>query len=229
MSPDFGYYVRQIEFARFAHSFPGTVVVCVPTGLLVLSAFYLLRQPLCFILPQPHRGALTPFASVRPSFHPQAILTAAVSVLIGSWTHIGWDAFTHNGAWAVSRIAFLREPLFRIGGTDFPGYYILQQLSTFGGSVLLLAAYLLWLQRQRRASPTSPASFSERGRYLVLATIAAIALIVAIPPAIRAASLFDGYHAFRVLVFRTGVYATAVFTPLLALTSVVLFAKTRNA
>src|SRR3954468_10318059 len=53
-SPDFGYFIQQFDAAAFAHSGWGTLEICLPTGLLALSIFYLLRQPLCYILPQPH-------------------------------------------------------------------------------------------------------------------------------------------------------------------------------
>jgi hypothetical protein len=67
MSPDFGYYIGKFPVANFAHTGLGTLVVCLPMGLLALGLFYLIRRPLCFVLPQPHRAALMPLASRRPS------------------------------------------------------------------------------------------------------------------------------------------------------------------
>src|SRR6267142_809972 len=69
MSPDFGYYIGQFPVANFAHTALGTLAVCLPMGLLALGLFYLIRRPLCFVLPQPHRAALMPLASRRLGSH----------------------------------------------------------------------------------------------------------------------------------------------------------------
>ena len=63
MTPDFGYFVGQFNVAGLAHTIPGSFVVCVPVGLLVLGLFYALRRPVCYLLPQPHRAALMPLAT----------------------------------------------------------------------------------------------------------------------------------------------------------------------
>lgn len=228
MSPDFGYYLHQFSTARFAHSVIGTFVVCLPSGLVALAVFYRLREPLCFILPEPHRGALMPLARVRPSISPRSCLSAAASILLGAWTHTVWDSFTHNGAWAVERIPVLREPLVVIHGTVFPVSYVLQQISTFAGGAALALVYVLWLRRHRGASPGPRDEFSDRLRYGVLTLLAALSLAVAIPAASRLASKTRGYLAVRVLVFRTGVDAAATFIPSLAVTSGILYAIHRK-
>lgn len=228
MSPDFGYYLHRFPVAHFAHTIVGTFLVCLPMGLVALALFYLLRRPLCFILPQPHRGALMPLASIRPPLSLQEFLGAAASILLGAWTHTIWDSFTHAGAWSVERIPFLREPLFQVGGTAFAGSYVLQQVSTFGGGAALAAAYFIWLRRHRAAAASAPEAFSDRQRYCLLALLAVIALVIAIPAAAGLASQFNGYLAFRVFLFRTAVYFAAAFLPLLAVSSFILYAAHRK-
>lgn len=227
MSPDFGYYFNRFPTATFAHTIVGTFFVCLPTGMVALALFYLLRRPLCFVLPQPHRGALMHLASNRSPLHWPACLSAIASILIGAWTHTIWDSFTHRGAWPVEHIPLLREPVFHVGSTAFAGSYVLQQLSTFGGGAVLAIAYLKWLHRHRTAAATAQ-TFSDRQRYYLLVLLFVIALAVAIPIAVGVASRFDGYLAFRVLVFRAAVYFAAVFVPLLALSSSVLYAIHRE-
>lgn len=228
MSPDFGYYFHQFPSARFAHSFVGTFIVCLPSGLVALALFYLLRQPLCFILPQPHRGALIPLASVQPPLSVRWFLGAAASILLGAWTHTIWDSFTHESAWSVMHLSFLREPLFRIHGTELPVYYVLQQVSTFAGGVTLALIYFHWLRRHCAAMPEQSGTFSDRERYLLLGLLVAVALAVAISTAANMASEFHGYLAFRVFVFRTAVYAVATFIPLLVFSSCVFYAVHRR-
>ena len=225
LSPDFAYYVRQFPVARFAHTLPGTLTICVPTGLVVLAIFYALRRPLCFILPQPHRSALMPLASGRPCWSLRNSGIAAGSMLVGAWTHTFWDSFTHHGAWAVERIPILSAPLIRIGGTALPLSYLLQQLSTFGAGAALALIYFLWLRRQGAGPESARDSFPDRWRYLLLGALAVIAVAAAAPFALQMASRYEGYMAFRVFIFRIGVYSTSAFLPLLVLCSVVLYSK----
>ncbi len=231
MSPDFGYYLQQFSVASLAHTPVGTFTVCLPMGLLALGLFYLLRKPLCFILPQPHRGALLPLAAIRPSFAPARLLGITASVLIGAWTHTAWDSFTHAGTWPVAHIAFLRAPLFHIGQTPFAAAYVLQQVSTVAGGAALVFAYLLWLRRNRTIAPAAPELVSDRQRYGLLVLLSIVALAVAIPGAVSMAARFEGFLAIRVLVFRTAITAAAVFFPLLCLSSCLLLAicRTENA
>ena len=228
MSPDFGYYINQFSVTGFAHTMLGTLTVCLPSGIVVLVIFYLVRQPLCFILPQPHRSALLPLASIRPLLSPRWCMVAVISLLLGSWTHTIWDSFTHAGAWSVERISILRESLFRVHGTVFPASYILQQFSTFGGGAALAITYIMWLRRHRPRAPFDAGTFSDLKRYCLLALLAVVALAISIPAAVRMASHFHGYLAFRVLVFRAGVYFTAAFVPLLAFSSFALYAMHRR-
>jgi hypothetical protein len=228
MIPDLGYYLFYSKLARSAHSFSGSVLVCLPVGLILWEIFHLLRKPLCFVLPQPHRGALAGFAATPLSLRPRTLITAGVSVLLGAWTHIVWDSFTHN-TWVVKQLPLLRESVFQVSTVEFPLYLILQHLSTLAGAAVLIAAYRSWLRLQRgSATESSTAGTNDRWRYLLLTGIAALALVIALPPAIQIAPRFEGYPALQVLTFRIVVYTTATFFPLLTASSLVAYATRRG-
>lgn len=222
MSPDLGYFFRQFGLAREAHTLWGTLIIALPSGLVTLALFYLLRRPLCFMLPQPHRSALMPMASRFPSLSVGWLLRTLSSLLIGAWTHTVWDSFTHPGAWSVERISSLREAWFHIAGTEFAGSYVLQQLSTFGGGALLVAVYWIWLRRQPLRQASEPERFTNRHRYITLMILAILSLFIALPSALEMASRFEGYLAFRVFVFRSVVYSLGAFVPLMVGTAVAL-------
>ena len=227
MIPDLGYYLSGSNLARPAHSLLGSVLICLPAGLALWGIFQLLRKPLCFILPQPHRGALAAFAATPFSLHPRILIAAAVSVLLGAWTHIVWDSFTHN-TWLVKQLPFLRESAFRLGTIEFPWYSLLQHVSTAVGAGMLIAAYCSWL-RLHSVSATSPATgAADRWRYFLLAAAVAVALVIAVPRALQAASRFSGYPALHVLVFRTVVDTTVAFFALFTFSSLVLYATRRE-
>jgi hypothetical protein len=217
MSPDFGYYLRQFDWARFAHTVLGTLTVCLPSGLAVLGLFYLLRRPLCFILPQPHRACLMPLVERRPALSFTWFLSAAISVLLGAWTHTVWDSFTHDGAWSVEHIPILQATAFQVGDTVLPVSYVLQQTSTFAGGALLAFLYFRWLQRQRKTITIEKGALPDSWRYTLIAILVAVSIAVAIPMALRLAFEFQGYTAFRVFIFRAAVYSAALFIPLLVI------------
>ena len=229
MTPDLGYYIHFSGLARLAHTFLGSVLVCLPTGLTLLSALYVLRKPLWFLLPQPHRAVLAPVIAVPPSPRPSSSLATAVSVVLGAWTHIVWDSFTHKNGWVVKHVVFLQEPAFRLGVTQFPIYQLLQLLSSLVGIAALVAVYCLWLRRSRRPDSLAWQARHELWRYALLAALATVASIIAVPAAAEAAASLQGYLAISVFLVRAAVYGTAAFIPLLILCSVLCYAVRRDA
>jgi hypothetical protein len=227
MIPDVGYYVFYSNLARSAHSFVGSILVCLPAGLAFWGIFHLLRKPLCFVLPQPHRGALAALGATPLSLSPLTLIAAGVSVLLGAWTHIVWDTFTHN-TWVVKQVPLLRQSVFQVSTVEFPWYFVLQQLSTLVGAGILISVYCSWLRLHRRTVANFSTDAADHWRYLLLVALAALALVIAIPRAVQATSRFEGFLALRVLVFRIAVDTTAAFVPLLTVFSLVLYATRRE-
>ncbi len=70
-------------------------------------------------------------------------LIVLTSLLIGIFSHILWDAFTHKHGYFVNQIKVL-ENAISIFGTEIPFWKIAQHLSTvIGGSILLIAFFRL--------------------------------------------------------------------------------------
>ena len=224
MTPDLGYYIHFSDLAQLAHTFFGSVLVCLPIGLTLLAALYMLRKPLWFLLPQPHRAVLAPVVAVPPSLRPSSLLATAVSVVLGAWTHIVWDSFTHKSGWVVKHVAFLQEPAFLIGVTEFPTYQLLQLLSTLVGIAALVAVYCLWLRRSRCLDSPPWRARHEIWRYALLASLATVTSIIAVPEAAEAAASVQGYLAILVFLVHMAIYGTAAFIPLLILCSVLCYA-----
>ena len=168
-------------------------------------------------------GALAAFAATPLSLRPRALIAAGVSVLLGAWTHIVWDSFTHN-TWVVKRLPLLRESVFQVSNVEFPWYVLLQHLSTVVGATILIAAYCSWLRLHRETATDPSTGADDRWRYLLLVAVVAMALVIAVPRAVAVASRFAGYRALNVLVFRMVVDTTVAFSTLLTLSSLVLYA-----
>lgn len=229
MAPDLGYFLGQWELATYAHTFPGSILICIPSALLMFCAFRLLRKPLAFLSPQPHRRALAPLAE-QPLHHSwRSWISVAVSTLVGAWTHCVWDSFTHANGLAVQHIDFLRAPLFTVGQTEFLTFYILQQASTIVGSVVLVVAYVTWLRANQAGSDAFAERNGERAnvpdsvRYACIAAAALLSVVAALIAAGGIANEFDGFLALRVFLFRTAVYSIAGFVPLVIAIALVIY------
>jgi uncharacterized protein DUF4184 len=170
--PDLPYYLPT-HLARLlaeTHSFEGSVTIDLLLGYAALAAVFVLRLPLTALLSARTRwlclSALAPFSS-----RPLEWVYAAVAIVLGVWTHLLWDSFTHLDGWMVQRVAALRAPV-TLGPYHGTVCHVLQYLS----SVFGLAVMALWYG-YRAAPPAAPASRqsarSSSGPVLLLVAAAA--------------------------------------------------------
>ena len=173
MTPDLPYYVP-VRFGLIrpeTHSVTGSFTTCLVLGYAALGCVFLLRRPLTALLSVRARwlclSALAPF-----SRRPLEWALAPVSIILGVWTHLLWDSFTHDEGWMVRRVAALSAEV------SFLGYngtvcHALQYLSSAFG----LAAMAVWYWRlpAPSAAPAGPgAPRSPVGPLLMLVAVAAI-------------------------------------------------------
>jgi hypothetical protein len=182
VAPDFLYFLQLAPRGHFGHTFAGLFAFCLPVGLVVLVLFHLVvKRPLADLLPVAVQRRLAgPLDEATPRA-PSWWGKAGIAVLIGAATHVGWDAFTHNGGWGVERLGVLREPT-RWGPA---GYSFAQHGSTMVGlSVLVLWIRSWWRRVPVRATRPAP---SVRTRSLRLG------LLIGLP--LGAGVIFASYKA----------------------------------
>lgn len=143
MVPDAAYYLPVPEhFRRNSHTLLGTFSTSLPAGIILWLIFYWLAPSAAFLLPAPHREAIAPQLKPRLVSLPQAF-GIAFGVLIGAWSHVLWDSFTHVRGWIVQHVALLQTPLF---GTELPAYKCLQYISSVFGLCVLFYVYNKWMK-----------------------------------------------------------------------------------
>jgi hypothetical protein len=227
MTPDVGYYIDRFDLAIFSHTLWGSIVCCLPAGVIMLLLLSTFARPICYSLPAPHRPALLAICPRFPT-NFQAWLIVLLSLLLGAWTHNFWDAFTHEGGWFVLRIPWLQQPAFNIRSTTVYVFLVLQELSTLVGFAIVVLAYWRWLRRQR----TTETSESDLWRYLFWPSLLILSVIITLPGAIHYAEA-AGHHDFRYvrsILFREAIYAPLVIVPVsLAITSIIYFRHLRIA
>ena len=128
MAPDFEYLAHLSARRTIGHTLPGLVVLCVPLSLAALFLWHRLIVPVW----APRLGRSAP---PRFAFGPGPRLGAVVvSVLVGSLSHLVWDAFTHEHGLVVRHAPVLAATL---PGTDLGVYMLLQYASSAAGAVCL--------------------------------------------------------------------------------------------
>lgn len=212
IAPDLGYYIGRTDWAAYAHTLPGIVVLCVPGGWLCVVLMRWLREPLVALLPQPHRGALRslPRPAALASVRELPLLCAAL--VLGALTHVLWDAFTHGTGFMVQQLPALQTALFEADGRTIHVFHLLQHLSTLVGLACLLVAYRRWLGRNAALSDRR-ADASEALRQRLVLGLALAAVLIGLLLALLALPAPDDLHYASAsgAVVRTVIYSTNAF------------------
>ncbi len=147
VTPDLPYYLplgvsgRPLRLGLDTHSVVGSYTVDLALGMALLAGVVLLREPLTVLLPARARWlcleALEPFRRRAAEW-----LLAPLAILIGVWTHLLWDSFTHVDGWAVQALPALSDTV-TIGWYTGEIFHLLQYLS----SAIGLAILALWYAR----------------------------------------------------------------------------------
>jgi hypothetical protein len=178
-SPDFIYLLRLRPGGGFGHTLPGVFLFCLPVSLVVWALFeHLVRGPLTALLP-PGVQDLVAAPAAAPS-PVRLVALAAVAAVIGAFTHLAWDSFTHLSGWVVVRLPVLATPIRE--GSKMRWYRLLQE----GGSLLGTLATLAWALLAVRRVPLEGRRFAP-GQALRTALVVAALLL-----ATAAAGVFNG-------------------------------------
>src|SRR5689334_23068386 len=95
MAPDFPYLLARSTRAQYGHTLSGVFTFCLPAGLILFALFHRCAKALLLAhLPPSHQRCLREAASARPWSQPSVLLLAAVSVVVGAFTHLAWDSCT---------------------------------------------------------------------------------------------------------------------------------------
>lgn len=222
LSPDACYYLRW-EIGAITHSFWGSIVICLPFGIALLGVYYGLRGPVCWLLPRRHRMALLNLAQpFGPKWSIALSLRIAGSIILGAWTHIIWDAFTHKSGLFVQALPLLRADLF----LSIPVYSWFQQISSTTGAFLLIWFYARWL-RHLRHNPAPPGD-SDHWRFLLWGTAGIMSISAGTVMAIKSITGFDGGYALRAFLFQFAVYSTTALALLITACALFLAVKRRQ-
>jgi hypothetical protein len=142
MSPDYAYFLPGGLDRVETHSIAGLFLFCWPVSLgLWLLFVRVLEPPTTALLPENWR---TRFPPSNGEMTIRVLSLASVAVLLGAFTHLLWDAFTHGRTFVTSAFPALKSVAFHIGGWRIRWFYLLQILS----SVFGILALAIWAWKQ---------------------------------------------------------------------------------
>jgi hypothetical protein len=143
--PDLIYYFPIPGISReFTHTPLSSIIYAIPMGWVLFVLFLIIRQDLVWLLPRAHRDLLMPFTVSGLESIRRAKLSITFSLFVGTWSHLIWDAFTHDDGWAVTHWSFLSV---KIPGSEQALCNVLQHISTAVGFGVLCATYFLWAKK----------------------------------------------------------------------------------
>ncbi|HJS91723.1 MAG TPA: DUF4184 family protein [Steroidobacteraceae bacterium] len=211
MTPDVPYYLpwRITKYIPdTTHTALGTFTVDLPIGLLLLLVIWLLRAPLA--APPGGSASTTCLAALeRFGSRPGNWVLAPLSILVGAWTHLAWDSFTHADGWMVSRISALSAPVSFFSYTG-ELCHVLQYVS----SVLGLLVLAIWFYRLPAPAPQRRNAERSSGGPLLLALLfiaaAAAGGFETLEHLMR--HIPARYHIFYLLLTRTMAWFALLYT-----------------
>lgn len=184
MAPDFEFFLRLTDSRLIAHTIPGLFVFCLPVGLIGLFLYHrFLKYPLIALLPHDHQVRLYPPAQRFTFFPAGRFMKIVLALLLGTFSHMFWDAWTHYGGWFSGLFPMLDKDIGSIGTRPQQLHDYLGYASSLGGFIVLWVAYRRWYRR---------APVSEFCRPLRVSTPLRIAIGVLILMASTAGGLTHG-------------------------------------
>jgi hypothetical protein len=153
---------------------------CVPAGFILLWIFHrILKFPLLSLLPLSHQERLFPLAE---EFHFAPLKRFAaifLSLIIGAFTHLGWDSLTHHYGWAVKEIPAMNLLIKETFLGSFRIYEMLQHGSSLLGGAMLVYWYLKWFRNAPRHRGRLPVHLSGPAKILFISLVALLAWVPA--------------------------------------------------
>jgi hypothetical protein len=138
LTPDFEYFLRMKIEGGFSHSIIGVFLFDLPFGIFLAFLFHnIIRNNLFNNLPLFLASRVSIFKQFNWNLYfKKNWLIVIISTLIGAFSHIFWDSFTHENKYFVNLIPLLKNTVEFVG-FQMPIFKILQHLSTLIGGIII--------------------------------------------------------------------------------------------
>lgn len=200
MAPDAVLFVPWLPPYAATHSWTGVVTVDLAVALVVVAVWWWLVRP-AWMRALPALAVRVPeewTARPRPSARGAAV--TLVGCVLGSVTHVLWDACSHRDGWVVEAVPALQATV-----AGHPVWALVQDGSSALGLLALLVVAAVWWGRSRPEGARPVPGGRRTGREARLTAATCVAAVVLVGAARCGAVAVAGGGAGAVLV-------TAAFT-----------------
>jgi hypothetical protein len=143
MTPDFEYFIRMKVQSNYSHTLLGLFWFDLPLGIILCFIYqsivrnsFIANSP-AFI--QKRLNKFKPFNWTQ--YYLSNWFIVCISIIVGAFSHLLWDSFTHETGYFVERSSVLNESL-HLNGLTLPIYKVVQRLSTLIGGLITVIAFL---------------------------------------------------------------------------------------
>ena len=143
ITPDFGYFVQLKALRGYGHSLHGIFWFDLPIAILLSFLFHeIIRNPLIQNSPSFLQKKLSRYLGFQwKNFFKQNIFSVIVSIIIGAFSHILWDSFTHVDGYFTQSIPALSEYI-SLGYTPITVHNLISVICSFLGLMVVLYSIL---------------------------------------------------------------------------------------
>ncbi|MFT6716634.1 MAG: hypothetical protein ACJA0Q_001278 [Saprospiraceae bacterium] len=170
--PDFEYFFRMKLSSTCSHTIQGLFLFNLPVAIVLSIVFHLIvKKPLFDNSPHIIQKRLESFVQLNWTTHfKNHYIAIIMSILIGAFSHIAWDSFTHEHGLMCRKILFLQND-FQMFKFHAPRFKVLQHSSTMLGFLAITYQFL--------KLPTSSVRKANPDKYFWLIVFVIITLVVA--------------------------------------------------
>ena len=179
MVPDVEYFVLLRPERTISHTALGVFAQGLPVGLVLYALWvHLWRAYAVELWPW---GARVVGEAAAPTWTLRHGARVAASIVLGAFTHLAWDAATHEHGALVERVSALSDVWLTVGDEAVSGYRVLQHGSTVFGFAAL-GAYGMFRARRSTLGPVGRPAFGALAALMCIAAAATCTALAHAPP-----------------------------------------------
>jgi hypothetical protein len=115
-----------------------------------------------------HSTRIVPYASAKLQLSLAFWLLVILGIVIGAYSHILWDSFTHPNRWGTQVVAPGLNQIINVVGRPMPIYKLLQHLSSVLGLAALALLAVSLVIRTKPAQPPSDLNARSGAKFLAM-------------------------------------------------------------